>query len=185
MPTSGVGNIPNAPRFADYPGGNLRLQSNSPCINAGLNAYGPVERTWMAIRASRVARWTSAPMNSKARAWANSYAWLAQYGLPTDGSADATDLDGDGLNNWQEYLADTSPLDAKDYLHITSFTRDGTYNTLWWTSKPTRLYQVQRRETLDAASPWETIITTAPGWNNVGFDNTGPQYFYRIQAVQP
>jgi hypothetical protein len=38
LPTDGVGNITNAPLFVDDAAGDLRLQPNSPCINAGLNA---------------------------------------------------------------------------------------------------------------------------------------------------
>jgi hypothetical protein len=39
MPTNGIGNIINAPRFVDLAAGNLRLQPDSPCIDAGTNAY--------------------------------------------------------------------------------------------------------------------------------------------------
>ena len=57
---------------------------------------------------------------------------------------------------------------------------------LQWTAKPTRLYQVERRAAFDVSSPWVTHITyDVPGWDNVGFDNVGPQYFYRIRAVRP
>ena len=36
-----MGNITNAPLLLDIASGNLRLQSNSPCINSGFNALAP------------------------------------------------------------------------------------------------------------------------------------------------
>jgi len=79
----------------------------------------------------------------------------------------------------------------KDNLLITFVQRDtpphsATYVILEWTAKPTRLYQVKRRAALDPASPWEIFLTPdILGWNNVGFDDPGPQRFYRIDVVRP
>ncbi len=186
LPTNGFGNITNEPAFADWANGNFHLQSNSPCINAGNNDYVTVAEDLDGNPRIAGSTVDVGAYEFQSPVSLISYAWLQQYGLPINTNTDASDPDGDGMNNWQEWMADTSPIDASDYLRITSFTRSGTYNTLWWTSKPTRLYQVERCAALEPSSLWETIITNAtPGWNNAGFDNTGPQYFYRIRAVQP
>ncbi|HEX4645531.1 MAG TPA: PKD domain-containing protein, partial [Verrucomicrobiae bacterium] len=41
VPNGGTGNFANAPLFVNADAGNFRLQSNSPCINSGNNAYAP------------------------------------------------------------------------------------------------------------------------------------------------
>jgi hypothetical protein len=90
-------------RYVDAAASNLRLQSNSPCINAGRNDYAP--SPWDLDGHPRM---VSGNVDIGAYEFQGagsliSYAWLQHYGLPTDGSADATDPDADGHNTWQEW----------------------------------------------------------------------------------
>ena len=63
-----------------------------------------------------------------------SYAWLQQFGLPTDGSVDALDQDADGHTTWQEWRCQTNPTNALSALRVISASLNGTNVTLTWQS---------------------------------------------------
>jgi hypothetical protein len=132
LPTAGFGNITNAPLCVDYIGGNLRLQSNSPCINAGNNAY--VTATTDLDASPRIVGGTVdiGAYEYQGIGSMISYAWLQEYGLPTDGSADYEDSDSDGLNNRQEWHCLTNPTNALSVLHLLPPSFDGTNVMLSW-----------------------------------------------------
>ncbi len=85
--------------------------------------------------------------------WAFPPVWQEQ-GLSTAPGADA---DGDGLTNWEEYLAGTDPLDALSDLVVVTVKpmADGTVQ-LSWPSVPGRTYRIER-----ASVPFGSYTTIA------------------------
>jgi len=123
---------------------NLRLQSNSPCINAGHNAYVTANTDLDGL--PRIAGGTVdiGAYEFQSPASTISYAWLQQSGLPTDGSADDVDADHDGHKNWQEWMAGTNPTNALSVLRLASPVITPTNVTLTWTSVTNRTYTLEQ-----------------------------------------
>ena len=61
------------------------------------------------------------------------------------------DADGDGLLNWEEYVAGTDPRDASSCFRITGLTLDenGVPTLTWAPELPNRAYRIQGKATLD------------------------------------
>ncbi len=185
MPNNGVGNITNAPRFLGYAGGNLRLQSNSPCINAGRNAFVPGSTDLdghprIVGGTVDIGAYEFQSPNS-----AISYAWLQQYELPFDGSADFTDEDADGMNNWQEWRCQTDPTKAVSVLRLLSAAADGNDLKVTWHSVAGVDYFLERSTNLSASPVFTLLVTNIPGQaDTTTFTETNAtgwcQLFYRV-----
>jgi hypothetical protein len=149
LPTNGIANFANAPLFVNPAGGDLRLQSNSPCINAGANASAAARddldgnpRIAGGIIDLGAYEYPS-PLSII------SYGWLQQYGLATNGSADFTDPDGDGLNNWQEWRCGTNPGNDRSALRLLSPTAGAAGVIVSWQSVSGVNYFLERGTVLE------------------------------------
>jgi hypothetical protein len=179
----GTGNITNAPLFVNLAGYDFHLQSNSPCINSGNNAG--VTASADLDGNPRIAGGTvdQGAYEFQSPASVISYAWLQQYGLPADGSADYADTDGTGMSNWQKWIAGLNPTNSTSVLQaIPGLFPSGI--TVLWPSVSGRTYLVQRSTNL-TAQPFTTIQSNILGhagtssYTDYSATNGGP-YFYRV-----
>jgi len=183
----GQGNIVGPPLFTNAGSRDYRLACGSPCIdNAGIDdPAGPVDLAG----GPRV-------VNGRADMGAYEYplttsgipgAWLRDHGLPTDGTADMLDSDGDGMNNRGEYEADTIPTDADSVLRFLAIGKQGGGTRLNWMGGRDARQFLQTRASLSTSTvTWTTIYTNHPPTpsTNAAIDPgaTNCTLFYRIRA---
>ncbi|HEV2455478.1 MAG TPA: choice-of-anchor Q domain-containing protein, partial [Verrucomicrobiae bacterium] len=179
-------NITNDPAFVNAAFGDFHLQSNSPCINAGRNP--DIARITDLDGNPRIVGGTVdiGAYECQSPALLAYYDWLQSYGLPTDASKVYSDSDGDGMNNYQEWIAGTSPTNALSVLAMLppAPTNNSAGLVVSWQSVNTRTYYLQRGTNLAAQPAFSTVqsnivgqtsTTTYTDTNAIG---NGP-FFYR------
>jgi hypothetical protein len=188
QPFGGTDNIANEPMLVDHANEDLHLLSNSPCINAGNNANvttttdldgNPRNVSGMVDIGAYEYQGTGSRI---------SYAWLQQYGLPTDGSADYTDTYHDDMNNWQEWLCGTDPTDPLSVLRLLSPSITSTNAMVTWQSSASVNYSLERSANLVA--PFTLLATNIVGqagttsYADTNTNGAGP-IIYRVGMKSP
>ncbi len=189
LPTNGLGNITKPPSFVNTNGwSNLRLQTNSPCINAGNNSYLTNSYFTNCFDPDGNPRIAGATADIGAYEFqgvglSGFPAWLWQYGLSIDGAADAADSDHDGLSNRQEWLCATCPTNAQSVLSLLPPTLMETNLVVTWSSVAGMDYYLER--STNPASPFSLLATNLAGqegftsYEDTKSTGSGP-FFYRV-----
>ncbi len=167
----GAGIVTTNPLFVG--GGSYRLQTNSPCVDAGSTDHAP-----------------SHDFDGNHRP------------LDGDGTGGAThdigcyevynssgDSDGDGAKDGEEVIADTNPMNANDYLHVQTVSNTPAVK-MYFTSSTNRVYSLECNANL-LTNLWWVVSgqSNIPGkgtGDSLGDTNApGTNRFYRLRVTLP
>ncbi|MDD4870921.1 MAG: IPT/TIG domain-containing protein, partial [Kiritimatiellae bacterium] len=116
--------------------------------------------------------------------------WLDQYGWATNfESAVMSDTDNDGLQAWQEYLADTDPTSSTSTLAITDIVFEESGIRILWSGGQNSSQFLEKSDYLNSTGiTWTNLFTNLPpttvSTNYIDIPGTNQTRFYRIRAVR-
>ena len=99
---------------------------------------------------------------------------------------DNADPDGDGVPNWQEYLAGTDPTDAHSCLQLVATAGASHSVNLGWLTAPGKNYVLESSASLGGTG-WSAVSTVAGDGNPWVFsvaNHAAGAVFYRIRLQQ-
>ncbi len=117
--------------------------------------------------------------------------WELAHGLdpndPTGLNGSLGDPDGDGLNNLQEYLAGTDPLNRQDTLRFDHVCVTNNTCELQFNAHAGHAYTVERLDALSPTNAWSTVTNFTPSTDGpaTAYDPQAPAtQFYRLKVTR-
>jgi hypothetical protein len=106
--------------------------------------------------------------------------WETAYGMdPFDSSDAESDLDGDGISNYAEYMSGTNPLDAQSFLRLAQTSA----GLITFTAMPYRTYTLQFSDSLTVPN-WTSLTNIAEHASEASIEINDPPVnrsrYYRI-----
>jgi hypothetical protein len=184
-----VSNLTDVPQFVNSPKGDLRLLGISRCLDAGDSTR--VATSTDLSGNPRIIRGT-VDIGAYEFPGTNAlvfYAWVQHHGVPIDGTHDYDDPDGDGLNNYEEWVCFACPTNALKCLRVISAVPTGGSNVVVrWQSSPGVKYFLERRPS--PTSPFTLVVSNLvvslgeAVYTDTNVPGPGP-LFYRVGVSSP
>jgi len=112
--------------------------------------------------------------------------WEVAHGLDAqDPNTPSGDLDGDGANNWHEYIADTDPANNLDYLRFSEVNVVNQQCELKFNTRTGRTYAVESLPALGSTNTWSTLVSGLAGTGGVRTVTdplNGAMRYYRLKV---